>query len=145
MIVVWRLVDGQRQFLVMHRGQFGPDWEDDWAWGPPSGARHPGEPIEKCARRELLEETGYTLPLTCVTTSDVEWQVYLCQATVSAQPQLSEEHDRYLWLGEAEAAARITPDTVRTAFQRAAAAIESLEEHNKHPDTPRGGPAGPPR
>ena len=28
-------------------------------WEVPAGTREPGEPIEACARRELLEETGY--------------------------------------------------------------------------------------
>ncbi|MBX9582022.1 MAG: NUDIX hydrolase [Gemmataceae bacterium] len=29
-------------------------------WEVPAGTREPGEPLEDCARRELLEETGYT-------------------------------------------------------------------------------------
>jgi ADP-ribose pyrophosphatase len=28
-------------------------------WEVPAGTREPGEPLEACARRELLEETGY--------------------------------------------------------------------------------------
>jgi ADP-ribose pyrophosphatase len=29
-------------------------------WEVPAGTLEPGEPLESCARRELLEETGYT-------------------------------------------------------------------------------------
>jgi ADP-ribose pyrophosphatase len=29
-------------------------------WEVPAGTREPNEPLETCARRELLEETGYT-------------------------------------------------------------------------------------
>lgn len=32
---------------------------DDTLWEVPAGTREPDEPIEECARRELLEETGY--------------------------------------------------------------------------------------
>ena len=32
----------------------------DTLWEVPAGTVEPGEPLEDCARRELLEETGYT-------------------------------------------------------------------------------------
>lgn len=33
---------------------------DETLWEVPAGTLEPGEPLEACARRELLEETGYT-------------------------------------------------------------------------------------
>jgi ADP-ribose pyrophosphatase len=32
---------------------------DETLWEVPAGTREPDEPLEECARRELLEETGY--------------------------------------------------------------------------------------
>jgi ADP-ribose pyrophosphatase len=32
---------------------------DETLWEVPAGTRDPGEPVEECAQRELLEETGY--------------------------------------------------------------------------------------
>lgn len=33
---------------------------EETLWEVPAGTLEPGEPLETCARRELLEETGYT-------------------------------------------------------------------------------------
>jgi hypothetical protein len=60
-IVVFRENDaagGLLQFLLLHRVPRGTDDDGAWAWGPPAGARHPGEPLLACATRELREETG---------------------------------------------------------------------------------------
>jgi 8-oxo-dGTP pyrophosphatase MutT (NUDIX family) len=58
-VVVWRYIDGEREFLLLHRrAPGGPDFAGDWAWTPPGEARLPGESIDQTARRELREETG---------------------------------------------------------------------------------------
>src|SRR5687767_4663816 len=62
-VIVYRRAVRGVQFLMLHRAHDGPDFEGDCAWTPPSGARFPNEPIELCARRELLEEIGLTLPM----------------------------------------------------------------------------------
>ncbi|MFO7265034.1 MAG: NUDIX domain-containing protein [Bacillota bacterium] len=55
MIDVYRVDDGEAPFLVLYRAKHGPDYEGDWAWTPPCGARQAGETILKCAQRELWE------------------------------------------------------------------------------------------
>ncbi len=62
-VLVWRKPEGARQWLILHRKHHGADYEGEWAWTPPSGARRPGEPLDRCAQRELCEETGLTLRL----------------------------------------------------------------------------------
>jgi hypothetical protein len=43
-VVVWRYIDGEREFLLLHRrAPGGPDFAGDWAWTPPGEARLPGE------------------------------------------------------------------------------------------------------
>ena len=61
-VVVYRHNGARLEILLLHRAHHGPDYVGDWAWTPPAGSRLPDEPIEACARRELLEETGLDLP-----------------------------------------------------------------------------------
>ncbi len=124
MIVVYRWSDRRLEFLVLHRGQHGPDFEGEWAWGPPSGARSPGEAIARCAERELLEETGLDLSLCRACPDSDAWYVYLAEAGDGAEPRLSAEHDRYAWLSLDDAAERITPEVVRAQFTAAAARLQ---------------------
>jgi 8-oxo-dGTP diphosphatase len=49
--LVWRLVGGQLQVLLIHRPRY-----NDWSW--PKGKLEPGEEALTCAWREVLEETG---------------------------------------------------------------------------------------
>src|SRR5687767_13894107 len=112
-IVVYLLRAGEAKFLVLHRGHTGLDFEGEWAWGPPSGARYPGEEICCCAERELKEETGLHLNLRQTDAGSENWIVYLAQAPNDAEVRLSAEHDRFAWLPINEAAARIAPDAVR--------------------------------
>lgn len=74
-IIVCRKAGEGHEFLVLHRGQQGPDFSGDWAWTPPSGARYPGESIYDCARRELREETGLSLPMRCTELGSLEWAI----------------------------------------------------------------------
>ena len=62
-IVVYRRGPEGLEFLILHRAYDDADFEGDWAWTPPSGARYPAESIKACAARELVEETGLALKL----------------------------------------------------------------------------------
>src|SRR4051794_11769779 len=53
-----RLAAGELQTLLLHRAHNGPEYEGDWAWTAPAGARFPGEPVLAAASRELAEEAG---------------------------------------------------------------------------------------
>lgn len=121
MIVVYRRTTGPApEFLLLHRAHNGPEFDGDWAWGPPGGARYPGEAIDVCAARELLEETGLPLVVQCVETESADWLVYLAEAPGDADIQLSDEHDRHVWLQFDEAATCIAPEMVRAQFIAAA-------------------------
>lgn len=119
-VVVYRWANGQPEFLVLHRGHAGADFEGDWAWGPPSGCRYPGEPVDHCALRELTEETGLRLLPHRVETESNDWYVYLAESLASPEIQLSAEHDRHLWLEAARAVARVSPEIVRAQLVTAA-------------------------
>lgn len=125
MIVVYDHSDTAVRYLLLHRAHHGPDFAGDWAWGPPSGARHPGEPIDRCAERELLEETGLRLRLDRADTGPSDWIVY--RAMVDHQPgvRLSSEHDRHAWLPLDEAITRVMPAVVREQLLAAARLIEA--------------------
>lgn len=123
-VVVYRRQGGGVVYLILHRAHRGPGYEGDWAWGPPAGARLPGEPVEACARRELREETGLDLALTPVSDPEESWQVYMAEAPEGAEVRLSPEHDRYAWLPAAEAAVRCRPPLVATQIARVAGLVE---------------------
>jgi 8-oxo-dGTP pyrophosphatase MutT (NUDIX family) len=120
MVVVYRRVAAGLQFLVLHRAHADVGEEGDWAWCPPSGARFPGEPIETCARRELREEAGLSLPLRAAGDGPSEWCVYLAEASPQAVVRLSAEHDRHAWLPLEQAAERVAPQVVRQGLEDAA-------------------------
>ena len=125
MIVVYRDVEGRREYLLLHRAHHGPDYDGPWAWGPPSGARYPGEEIDRCAARELYEETGLDLlPRPLPEAVSYEWPVYILQAPSPTPLRLSAEHDSYVWLPYEEALLRISPLVVREAFEVAVRRVE---------------------
>jgi 8-oxo-dGTP pyrophosphatase MutT (NUDIX family) len=108
------------EFLLLHRHHNGPQYEGDWAWTSPSGARLPGEPVLACAVRELFEETGLSgLDLRPVDLSGV-WAVFAAAVTDSQEVVIDPEHDRFEWLNLAEGLARLAPKSVVDNFQRGA-------------------------
>ena len=115
-VLVFRRVGDSLQYLVLRRSTAEGDDEREWAWGPPSGARLPGEPVVACAARELEEETGFRLRLHEVT-YDPAWASYWAEAPADARVQLSPEHDSYEWVDLAEATRRCTPAIVAEQFQ----------------------------
>lgn len=125
-VIVFRRAAGRVQFLILHRRHLGPNYEGDWAWGPPAGARLPGEGIDHCAGRELAEETGLSLPLEPLNNGNSDWVGYLAEAPEDAEVQLSAEHDRYEWLPLADAVRRCLPSAVAEQLQSAAEGITDL-------------------
>jgi 8-oxo-dGTP pyrophosphatase MutT (NUDIX family) len=127
-VVVWRETAGGREFLLLHRlAPGGADYEGEWAWTPPSGARQPGEAPDAAAARELQEEIGLTLPLTPVpdATASEDVALYVAQAPPNAQVVLDYEHDRFLWLSLEEALPKCLPPPVASGLANAAAWIEA--------------------
>jgi 8-oxo-dGTP pyrophosphatase MutT (NUDIX family) len=125
-IVVFRRAADGPELLLLHRAHHGPEYEGDWAWTPPAGSRLPGEPIEACARRELLEETGLALDLTPTECGTAEWCLYLAEATLDADVLLDAEHDRYEWVACSVAFDRCRPDRALLPLRSAAERIGCL-------------------
>jgi 8-oxo-dGTP pyrophosphatase MutT (NUDIX family) len=122
-VVVWRRAGIGLEWLVLHRRHQGPEYEGDWAWTPPAGARLPGEATLACAERELREEAGLSLPLVETAHRSDEWVVFTAEAPVAAEIRLDDEHDRHEWLALEDAAARCLPAFVGETFRRAAASL----------------------
>jgi 8-oxo-dGTP pyrophosphatase MutT (NUDIX family) len=125
LVVVYCETFAGLRFLILHRAHHGPAYEGDWAWTPPSGSRLPGEPIDGCAQRELLEETGLRLPLRSTACGTSTWHVYLAelppeQLGSGAAIVLDAEHDRYEWVSLESALARCLPAQVGQSLRRVA-------------------------
>jgi 8-oxo-dGTP pyrophosphatase MutT (NUDIX family) len=119
-IAVWRRRGERCEWLLLHRAAAGPDYEGEWAWTPPAGARLTGESIEDCARRELREETGLEVDCSATSCGTSDWAVFVAQATPEMEIQLDEEHDRFEWLGLEEAVERCLPAHVGDALRSVA-------------------------
>lgn len=119
-IVVYRRAGAEDgyEFLLLHRAHCGPDYEGDWAWTPPSGARLPGEPLPACAARELHEETGLSLTPRPTDLGSPEWAIYLAEVDAGAAITLDAEHDRFEWVSLDEALQRCRPAVVADALRR---------------------------
>jgi 8-oxo-dGTP pyrophosphatase MutT (NUDIX family) len=118
-IAVFRRQSERVEWLVLHRAHRGLDYDGDWAWGAPSGCRLPGEAVEACARRELLEETGLDMspaPLL----DDELWPLFLVEVPPGIEVRLSAEHDAYRWVDLATATDLIKPELVAEQVRRAA-------------------------
>jgi 8-oxo-dGTP pyrophosphatase MutT (NUDIX family) len=127
-VVVWREVDGRREFLLLHRlAPGGASYEGEWAWTPPSGARQPGETPDAAATRELEEEIGLALPLTPLPAASASEDValFVAEAPPDAEVVLDDEHDRFLWLPLEEALPKCLPPVVASGLANAAAWVEA--------------------
>lgn len=124
-IVVYRRTEGGLEFLILHRAHSGPDYDGDWAWGPPSGARFPDEPVGRCAERELLEESGLRLIVQPTSIHSCEWPVYVAEASIEGMVILSPEHDRYAWLPIDQAISMVSPELVQRGLAEAAQWLET--------------------
>lgn len=111
-IVVWRPGAEGREYLLMHRHHYGPDYAGDWAWTPPSGARQPGETAEEAAARELREETGLELAFEPVAHVTDVVALFCAEAPADTEVRIDAEHDAFAWLPLDEAAARCLPPIV---------------------------------
>ena len=111
-VVVYRRSGTDCEYLILHRAHRGIDYEGDWAWTPPSGARLPREAIDNCAKRELKEETGLDLIPQQIDFGDNNWTIYVAEADSDCEIILDAEHDRYEWLSLHEATARCQPEIV---------------------------------
>jgi 8-oxo-dGTP diphosphatase len=126
-IVVWRMNRNRREFLLLHRfAPGGGDYEGEWAWTPPAGARQPGETAQAAAARELREEIGLALPLTALPDASASEDValYAAEAPLDAEVVLGDEHDRFVWLPLADALPKCLPPLVASGLANAAAWIE---------------------
>jgi 8-oxo-dGTP pyrophosphatase MutT (NUDIX family) len=122
-VVVFRRAADGVELLLLHRAIEGPDYAGDWAWTPPAGARLPGEPIERCARRELREEAGLDLEVTRTECGSVDWPLFLVEVPPDAEVTLDAEHDRYEWVSCQDALGRCRPDRARGPLRSAVQVI----------------------
>jgi len=124
-VIVYRRIDRGLEFLLLHRAQAGPDYEGDWAWTPPSGARIPGEELEKCALRELKEESGLELRIRKTDFGTEDWAVFMAEAPSNSliRVGLDNEHDRFEWMDLKKVRERCRPELVLNHIESVAAAI----------------------
>jgi len=110
-VVVYRSVNGEIKFLILHRTHC--DAYGDWSWTPPSGARMPGESIESGALRELREEAGLSLEILPTELGTDYWRVYYAQADTGDEVVLiDQEHDDFRWVLIDEAEELCKPSVV---------------------------------
>ncbi len=112
------------ELLVLHRAGEGPEYEGDWAWTPPAGARLPAELPDEGASRELHEEVGLELVPTHHANCGVEyWWAYSVELPEGAEIILDDEHDRFEWLTPDETAVRCQPEVVSDTVRCVAALL----------------------
>jgi 8-oxo-dGTP pyrophosphatase MutT (NUDIX family)/RimJ/RimL family protein N-acetyltransferase len=116
-----RTPEGGVETLLLHRAHHGPDYEGDWAWTSPAGARMPGEPVNSAALRELAEEAGITgFPLAPHDLS-TPWARFTVDVPDDLEIVLVDpEHDRFEWVTVEEAQRRARPQAVADGFARLA-------------------------
>lgn len=109
-VVRRRGTTGDPEFLMLHRNAHGPDFEGDWAWTSPAGARQPGEPVYTAALRELAEEAGLVDVQVFAVDLSLPWAVFAADVDRGAAIDLVDpEHDRYEWLDATTASERVLP------------------------------------
>ncbi|WP_327403013.1 NUDIX hydrolase [Streptomyces sp. NBC_01288] len=128
--VLWRHRSaGDLELALVHR----PKW-DDWSW--PKGKLKRGETFEDAARREVLEETGYTcrlgtrLPSAHYTDHHgrpKEVRYWAAEVTDGAFAP-NDEVNTLLWLRPAEAQRRLTYERDRDLISLVLIAVGTDED-----------------
>jgi 8-oxo-dGTP pyrophosphatase MutT (NUDIX family) len=125
-VVVWRRRDDDLEVLLLHRAHEGPDYEGDWAWTVPAGARFPGEPVEECAQRELHEEAGIEAQPVPTGCGPDGWPVFVLEVDDNVEVRVDDmEHDRHAWVSAEEAIDRCLPSVVSDGIACALQVIRS--------------------
>nr|MBA2699207.1 NUDIX domain-containing protein [Nocardioidaceae bacterium] len=97
-------------YLLLHRNANGADFEGNWAWTAPAGARQPGEPVYPAALRELAEEAGLTGLSPWAVDLSQRWAIFAVDVPAHTVIDLVDpEHDRYEWLTPQECRRRVLP------------------------------------
>lgn len=135
-IIVYRRAPQGIEYLILHRAFYGADYEGEWAWSPPSGARLPGESLAGCASRELHEESGFRLVLQVTAFDSPDWAVFMAEAS----PQDSQvvdltggqgEHDRFAWVTLEEAVKRCQPAVVHQPILQVDQALKTKNRSHR--------------
>ncbi|MDQ3307076.1 MAG: GNAT family N-acetyltransferase [Actinomycetota bacterium] len=127
-VVVRRRRGDRLEYLLLHRNVNGADYEGDWAWTSPAGARQPGEAVYPAALRELAEEAGLTALAPWAVDLSARWGVFAVDVEPATTIDLVvPEHDRYEWLPPAECLRRVLPPSVAAAQISRTLTIPSME------------------
>ncbi len=115
------------ELLLLHRNAKGPDFEGDWAWTAPAGARQPGEAVFPAALRELREEAGLVERDVFALDLSGSWALFAVDVEAGTGVDLVDpEHDRYAWLPPAACRDRVLPAWVAEAQVTRGAAVPML-------------------
>ncbi|MEP6526685.1 MAG: GNAT family N-acetyltransferase [Nocardioidaceae bacterium] len=118
---------GEPSFLVLHRAANGSDYEGDWAWTSPAGARQPGEAIFPAALRELVEEAAIISDDVWAVDLSGPWALFACDVPSDQVVDLVDvEHDRFAWLSADAASDRIFPKGIADQQVHRVAGIPSV-------------------